>query len=479
MQPRSSTRQSRSKVGVERLASSFLAVLLGSTLGCSDTSAPASSASTSAPVASASASASARPSSGLVPSGVEGPPATGELARLPRGGSLYATVRTEMLDVLARVIPQTAGIAEAIAPAGKGRKLSAALAEMGVDPSRPILTAAFTRGFDLTKKLLTDAQPARAKPLEGIDNIGSFIRYELPLVEGANPTKLLPLLQAVGGPDRKVVECPSGPGCSDVGGTGLVGLAADEFGGASLRVVDGWARIDSVSPFGDGKGVTERALRAFAAEPLGGPAPSRCTRVDATAQAAVCVDALRMSEGYAAERHAIAISGVSYNVDLPVEDRKQLLDRGQTEAAFLAALGSPARVILDDGTLLFSGPAAKPHMVMSWSLTDASRPGIEAALPTPLCGQGPAFIDTALGKLIPAFGEPGAGLPDLAAKSKQFERVDPLQLSLLWARTWPNFAGPMKQKLSRSLRPLLGAGKACIRIEGGRLEFDADAMPSR
>lgn len=460
-----------------------LALVATALFGCGDSAGPSASASSSArppaPSAATSSATPAKPTGLLEPSGVEGAPAPGELGRLPRGASTYASIRLEMLDVMAPLVPQAAAVVAALAPTAKGKKLSAAFTEMGVDPSKPILSVTLTRGLDTLKARAAEARREKTTPLVGLDGVGAFIRHELPLVAGADPKKLLPVLAAVAGPRKKVVECPAGQGCADVGGEGLIAIAVDEFGGASLRVVDGWARFDDVSPFGEGAGVAARALKAFGAEPLGGPAPGRCARFDLAAQTSVCVDAQRTADGAAAMRLAISIGAVASVNSVPSDTahRTELVDLGDKNATYFTALGSPTRLILDDGTLLLSGKATQPHMVMSWSIGTAARASIEAALPAPLCSQGAGILDTGLDKLIAAFGEGGAGLPDLAAETKEYERVPANELLVLWGRTWPNFAAPMKDKLKKSLRPLFGPGKACVKVENGRLELDADVRP--
>ncbi|WP_437542440.1 hypothetical protein WME97_30065 [Sorangium sp. So ce367] len=448
----------------------------GST-GASSSSAAAQPARPSAPAsASAAAPAQAAASDPAAPGGAapEPPPASAEqIARLPPGAAIYASLRNDALDVAVQYVPQIAEILiEANRALGSQDPPDVTLAKAGVDPRRPIL-GAVVPASEKSARAVVDAMAkgASGKALEKVvlGHAGDVTRVRLlvPLVSGADPRRALAGVVDVLTGGAPLDACPGAARCAGFGARAPLGVAQGGIAAVAVYADGADLRLDVVmSLFGSGGDPAAlKELVAFGEE-VGGP-EGRCSRFDASPVVSVCLDPERMGELGATDGYgkiARALSGG--HVDPRVIPG--IAAQGFAEARQNLWLAAPARRLASDGTLGVTVQGKRSRFVASWALTDASRAGVERAFAAERCAAGDAAVTELLPALRAAVGGPGKGFDDPKKVVTAFKEAGWSAYLIAAGGPWLNLLGVIAGVLEQ------GPGTdpdyhVCARYDGGRL----------
>jgi hypothetical protein len=239
-------------------------------------------------------------------------------------------------------------------------------------------------------------------------------------------------------------------------------------------------RIDLVTPLWSSG--YESALDSLArfGSLSGGPEPPRCQVFDASAGAALCVDADHAGElgaaiGYAKTLGAIEAAG------LRTRDAQRIAEAGLKEARQNMLLASPSRRLLDDGTLRADSSEVGFELLASWALTPASRDALERAFAATdrdqRCADGSEVSTRLLPEIVSAFGDAG---PDFADSKRAIHSVQEAGWGawpVLFARTWPNVLFATRERLKEI--PAAPLGRTCVRSKNGRLEIETTTAMQR
>ncbi|WP_438032025.1 hypothetical protein [Sorangium sp. So ce204] len=451
----------------------------GST-GASSSSAaaqPAQPAQPSAP-ASAPAAAPAQPAASdpAAPGGATPeppPPSAEQIARLPPGAAIYASLRNSALDVAVQYVPQIAEVLiEANRALGSQDPPDVTLAKAGVDPRRPIL-GAVVPASEKSARAVVDAMArgASGKALEKVvrEHAADVTRVRLlvPLVSGADPRRALSGVVDVLAGGAPLEACPGAARCAGFGARAPLGVAQGGIAAVAIHADGADLRLDVVmSLFGSGGDPAAlKELVAFGEE-VGGP-EGRCSRFDASPVVSVCLDPERMGElgatdGYGKIARALSGGHVDPRV-IPT-----IAAQGFAEARQNLRLAAPARSLASDGTLGIAVQGKRSRFVASWALTDASHAGVERAFAAERCAAGDAAVKELLPALRAAVGDPGKGFDDPKKVVTAFEEAGWSAYLIAAGGPWLNLLGVIARVLEQ------GPGTdpdyhVCARYDGGRL----------
>ncbi|WP_437708676.1 hypothetical protein WMF45_30895 [Sorangium sp. So ce448] len=448
----------------------------GST-GASPSSAAAQPARPGAPAgASTAAPAQAAAGDPAAPGGAtpEPPSASAEqIARLPPGAAIYASLRNSALDVAVQYVPQIAEVLiEANRALGSQDPPDVTLAKAGVDPRRPIL-GAVVPASEKSARAVVDAMAkgASGKALEKVvlGHAGDVTRVRLlvPLVSGADPRRALAGVVDVLAGGAPLEACPGAARCAGFGARAPLGVAQGGIAAVAIYADGADLRLDVVMSL-FGSGADPAALKELVAfgEEVGGP-EGRCSRFDASPVVSVCLDPERMGElgatdGYGKIARALSGGHVDPRV-IPT-----IAAQGFAEARQNLWLAAPARRLAGDGTLGVTVQGKRSRFVASWALTDASRAGVERAFAAERCAAGDAAVTELLPALRAAVGDPGKGFDDRKKVVTAFEEAGWSAYLIAAAGTWPNLLGVIASVLEQ------GPGTdpdyhVCASYEDGRL----------
>ncbi|WP_437586275.1 hypothetical protein [Sorangium sp. So ce1000] len=406
------------------------------------------------------------------------PPSTEQIARLPPGAAIYASLRNSDLDVAVRELPQIATLlVEANRALGGQDPPDVTLAKAGVDPRRPLLGAVVSAP-EKSARAVVDAMAkgvsgnALEKVVRGHAADATRVRLLVPLVSGADPRRALAaVIDALTG-GAPLDACPGSTRCAGFDARMPLGVA--QGGPAAVAVYADGAdlRLDVVLPLfvSSADPAALKQLVAFSEE-LGGP-EGRCSRFDAGPVVSVCLDLDRMGElgatdGYGKIARALSPRSVDPKA-VPA-----LAAQGLAEARQNLWLAAPTRRLASDGTLGVTVHGKRNRFVASWALTDASRAGVERAFAAERCAIGDAVVTELLPALRAAFGDPGKSFDDPKKVVTAFEEAGYAAYLTAAAGTWPNLLGVIASALAA------GPGtdpdyQTCARYDDGRLVLTAE-----
>ncbi len=412
---------------------------------------------------------------------VEPLPAAEALVGLLPGAAVYFTVRLD--DVFARLIApvkeqlQLDAISRALGSEGPP---DAALRAIGVDTSRALL-GSVVPASEKDALLVIDAiaagatNEALAAVIQAHAGEATRVRLLVPLIKGAEASRVAAALGKALGGDGSMASCPGAPACTAFAATAPLGVIQGPVAAAAAYADGPDLRLDVVQPLFVA-GTDPAVLTALVAmRDARGGFEGRCSTLDTSASASVCVDSgpageLAATLGYAEMVGYARLEPWTHNASM----RSEMAVVGRPLARDSLWLAAPPRRLATDGTVSFLASSEPMSVRASWALTDAARSSVAAAFATERCASGQAVFDELVPALRAAFGEPGEGFSGPETQ-RRFAAAEGRLLGAL-SGTWPNlldiFSGAPAGEFG--IPPAL---KACFHHQDGRLILDVKQGP--
>ncbi len=415
---------------------------------------------------------------------VSPPPVRGAgLAALPPDGMVYGTLRPAIVDHTITALPLSERVRVRAALAAQfGRAADGAgfFATVTLDPGQPVFFALVPPPSAEIAKIVDGFAKAPAGNAQLLAQAGKQAsELDPPLVQLSRVTATLtgptvtPLLKAFEEALKgKVIDCGSAPQCKDFQDKPVALFTHGELVAAAYLKGQTLSVDIAVAYFlepTDGKVL--KALDGFHRR-AGGP-QDRCTSLDLTAAASLCVDADQAGRFGTATGLSLVLGAVSASSIDPTQAHK-IVKVGKQEAEGAERMAEREPPLLDDGTLVVGGKPGATEAKGSWATTKASEDKLREAFGKERCvPTGQAFGKDLLPELCEAFGMTPANPAEAGKQWDQVKEAGWAAWPVIWGRAWPYYL-PLLMGPGVDWSKASG-GKACIRYQQGRLEIEGVA----
>jgi hypothetical protein len=206
-----------------------------------------------------------------------------------------------------------------------------------------------------------------------------------------------------------------------------------------------------------------------------GAPEGRCTKLNADADLSLCVDGDRAGEMGAATGLLTTFSAVAGG-SIDQEQGALIAKQGKVESLRNIELANPKRRLLDDGTVSVTLSAKGFEAQGSWAFSKETKPASKGA-EAERCVSLDGVMKTLLPELLTRMGDLGDDFKKPEERYIHLREAGWGGWLVLFARTWPNFLGGLKDGAFAIGR--VPVNKVCMSTSAERLELriEGEAVP--